>query len=63
MLVTCFHAGFLLRLFFDPENGCDMFLRNVGGFSTEYTALYPKDRTFHKDSYGKVKGKAVPVLN
>jgi hypothetical protein len=36
----CFHAGFLLGLFFDPEEGGDMFLRNVGGFSTEYTALY-----------------------
>jgi hypothetical protein len=27
---TCFHAGFLLGLFFDPEDGVDMFLRNVG---------------------------------
>jgi hypothetical protein len=26
---TCFHAGFLLGLFFDPEDGGDMFLRNV----------------------------------
>jgi hypothetical protein len=24
------HAGFLLGLFFGPENGGDMFLRNVG---------------------------------
>jgi hypothetical protein len=24
------HAGFLLRLFFDPEDGGDIFLRNVG---------------------------------
>jgi hypothetical protein len=23
---TCFHAGFLLGLFFDPEDGGDMFL-------------------------------------
>jgi hypothetical protein len=29
-LATCFHAGFLLALFFDPEDGSDMFLRNVG---------------------------------
>jgi hypothetical protein len=24
------HAGFLFGLFLDPENGGDMFLRNVG---------------------------------
>jgi hypothetical protein len=24
------HAGFLLGLFFDPENGGDMYFRNVG---------------------------------
>jgi hypothetical protein len=30
MLATCFHSGFLLGIFFDPEDGCDMFLRNVG---------------------------------
>jgi hypothetical protein len=30
LLFTCFHAGFLLGLFFDPEDGSDMFLRNVG---------------------------------
>jgi hypothetical protein len=27
---TCFHAGFLLVLFFYPEDGGNMFLRNVG---------------------------------
>jgi hypothetical protein len=36
----CFHAGFLLGLFFDPEDRGDMFLRNVGWLSTDYTALY-----------------------
>jgi hypothetical protein len=29
LLVACFHAGFLLGLFFDPEDGGDMFLRNI----------------------------------
>jgi hypothetical protein len=28
--------------FFDPENGGDMFLRNVGWNSTDYTASYPR---------------------
>jgi hypothetical protein len=26
LLATCFHAGFLRGLFFDPEDGGDMFL-------------------------------------
>jgi hypothetical protein len=30
LLATCFHAGSLLGLFFDPEYGGHMFLRNVG---------------------------------
>jgi hypothetical protein len=39
LLATCFHAGSLLGLFFYPEDGGDMFLRNVGWLSTDYTAL------------------------
>jgi hypothetical protein len=30
LLATCFHASYLLYLFFDPEDGSDIFLRNVG---------------------------------
>jgi hypothetical protein len=36
LLATCFMLG----LFFDPEYGGDMFLRNVGWLSTGYTLLY-----------------------
>jgi hypothetical protein len=40
-LATCFRPGILLGLF-DPEDGADIFLRNVGLLSTDYTALYPR---------------------
>jgi hypothetical protein len=33
------HVGFLFRLFLDPEDDGDMFLRNVRWFSTDYKAL------------------------
>jgi hypothetical protein len=38
VLTTCFHAGFLLGLFFDTEGGSDMFL----WLSANYMALYPR---------------------
>jgi hypothetical protein len=41
-LSTCVHDGFLLTSTFDPEDGGDMFLWNVGRHSTDYTALYPR---------------------
>jgi hypothetical protein len=46
LLDTCFHANFLLDLFFDPEGGGDMFFRKVGWNSTVYTALYPSNPTY-----------------
>jgi hypothetical protein len=42
MKSTTFDAGYLLGLFFDPEDRDDMFLRNVGWLSTDYMALYPR---------------------
>jgi hypothetical protein len=42
LLVTCFHSGVLLGLFFDTEVGGDMFLRNVLYLSTDYTDLYSR---------------------
>jgi hypothetical protein len=40
--VASLHTGFLLGLVFHPEDGGDMFLRNVGWFLTGNTALYPR---------------------
>jgi uncharacterized BrkB/YihY/UPF0761 family membrane protein len=34
------YAGFLLGIFFDPEDGGDIFLQNVDCFSTDCSALY-----------------------
>jgi hypothetical protein len=38
-------AFFLFGLFFGPEDGEDIFLRNVAYLSTKYTALYPRTQT------------------
>jgi hypothetical protein len=34
------HAGFLFSLTFDPEDGVDLFLLNVGRVSPDFTELY-----------------------
>jgi hypothetical protein len=39
--VNC-SACYLLGLFFDPEDGDNIFLQNVGRLSTNYTVLYPR---------------------
>jgi hypothetical protein len=38
-------AFFLTDLLFNPENGGDVFLRNVGRLLQDYTALYPRKET------------------
>jgi hypothetical protein len=43
------HAGFLLVLFFSPEDGCNIFIRNVGLLSAYYTTLYP--RRYYSSSF------------
>jgi hypothetical protein len=47
LLATCFQAGILLGLFFDSDDVGEMFLRNVGRLSTDYTVISPKK---HKSS-------------
>jgi hypothetical protein len=44
------HAGFLLGILFNPEDGGDMFFRNVGWLSTDYIAIYP--RTLENKTFG-----------
>jgi hypothetical protein len=42
LLTICFHDDFFFGILFDTEDGGDMFLRNVGSLSTDFTALYPR---------------------
>jgi hypothetical protein len=45
---TCqmLHPGFLLSLFFDPEDGGNMILQNVGWLAGRH--YIPEDRTLYK---------------
>jgi hypothetical protein len=43
-LATCLLAGSCWNVFFDPEDGGDTFLRNVGCISTDYMASHPTRR-------------------
>jgi hypothetical protein len=45
LFATFTHAGLLSCLLFDPEDGGDMFHRNVGWLPKEYRALYPRNST------------------
>jgi hypothetical protein len=40
------YADLLLGSFFYLEDGGDMFLRNVGWYSTDYTTSYPRKHNF-----------------
>jgi hypothetical protein len=40
---TFFLAGFLLGLFFDPEDGSDIFFPKVSYILIGYTTLYPRN--------------------
>jgi hypothetical protein len=39
------HAGFLINLFFDPEDGGDIFLHNISWLSMDYMVLYISQKT------------------
>jgi hypothetical protein len=39
-IIYLLYAGFLSDLFFDYEDGCNMFVRNVGWISKVYMKLY-----------------------
>jgi hypothetical protein len=44
-IATCFHAGFLLGLFVDPENGSDVFFEKSVEFQWATRHYIPEDRT------------------
>jgi hypothetical protein len=41
-LAICFQNSFLLGLLFEPEDGGDIFIRNVGSLSTDKTECYSR---------------------
>jgi hypothetical protein len=47
-LPACYllHSAFLLGLFFDPEDGGNMFIQNVGSLSTDYSVISKKMEIF-----------------
>jgi hypothetical protein len=47
LLATCFQDGFMLSLFFDSEDGDNMFLWNVGRFQQTIWRYIPEDSTLH----------------
>jgi hypothetical protein len=53
------NSDILLGLFLNPEDGGDMSLRDVGWLSTNYTTLYPEDRTLHNHFRENLKSIAV----
>jgi hypothetical protein len=48
MPTTCFHAHFLRGLFFDPDDGGNMFLRKTSVDFQRVTLLYIPDNTLHQ---------------
>jgi hypothetical protein len=52
---TCFTMVFLLDLFFDPEDGGDIFFRNIDGFQRTTRFYAPEDRTLHNYSCENLK--------
>jgi hypothetical protein len=57
------HAGFSLGLLFDPEDGGDMFVRNVDWHSLNYTALYPTRLNNLKLNLPDILQFSVPIWN
>jgi hypothetical protein len=49
--------SFPFGLIFDPGEGGDMFSRNVGLLSSEYTASYPKHKTLCRHPFENLKSR------
>jgi hypothetical protein len=46
--ISCYllHAGFLLEWFYNPEDGGDIFFRNISSLSTDDAMLYPRSLNY-----------------
>jgi hypothetical protein len=54
-LATCFHSDFLLGLFFNPEDGGDIFFSNVGDLQRTTRRYVPEVSTPHNHQCENLK--------
>jgi hypothetical protein len=62
MLVTCFHAGLLLILFFDPEDRGDISLETLVDSLWTTQRYIPEDGTLHNHRWENLKSYKVQVV-
>jgi hypothetical protein len=61
LLATCFQAGFLLGLFFDHEDGVEIFLRKFSDFLRNIRRYILEHKTLHNHCCENLRSYLVPT--